>query len=258
MDARFGRWCRIAGTGSAFALFGIAGLVLTVFAFPIMNRLPGDRPQRERRAQRMIHRCFRFFMSYMRVIGLSDIRVRGLEKLQTPGGHLLVSNHPTLLDVVVLGSLLPQLDCVVKREAWSNPFMSGVVSSAGYIPNTSGVDLVESCAERLRRNRSLLIFPEGTRSPKRGLGLLHRGAAHTALRSGRPLTPIFIRCHPPTLMRGQKWHDVPPCRMQFSIEIGDPISPPIPERGDPRGAAARRVTAELRDFFEKRLQYPAV
>jgi 1-acyl-sn-glycerol-3-phosphate acyltransferase len=258
MDGRIGRWWRIAGTGSAFALFGIGGLALTVFAFPIMSLLPGDRSRRERRVQRLIYRCFGIFMTYMRVIGLSDVRVRGLERLREPGGHLLVANHPTLLDVVILGALLPQLDCVVKRESWSNPFMSGVVASAGYISNDSGVELVESCVERLRSNRSLLIFPEGTRSPKGGLGPLHRGAAHTALRSGRPLTPIFIRCDPPTLMRGQKWHDVPPCRMQFSIEIGDSIALPSPQCDDPRGAAARRITEELRDFFEKRLQYPAI
>jgi 1-acyl-sn-glycerol-3-phosphate acyltransferase len=256
MNGRIARWCRVAGTGSAFALFGIGGLALTIFAFPIMSRLPGDRSERECRVQRLIHRCFGFFMAYMRVIGLSDVRVRGLERLREPGGHLLVANHPTLLDVVILGALLPQLDCVVKREAWSNPFMRGVVASAGYIPNDPGVELVESCVGRLRSNRSLLIFPEGTRSPKGGLGSLHRGAAHTALRTGRPLTPIFIRCDPPTLMRGQKWHDVPPRRMQFSIEVGNAITPQVPDRGEPRGAAARRITAELRDFFEKRLQYP--
>ena len=258
MDGRIARWCRIAGTGSAFALFGISGLALTIFVLPIMGRLAGDQSQRERRVQRLIHRCFGFFMTYMRIIGLSEVRVRGLEQLRAPGGNLLVANHPTLLDVVILGALLPQLDCVVKREAWSNPFMRGVVRSAGYIPNDSGVELVDNCVERLGAGRSLLIFPEGTRSPKGGLGPLQRGAAHTALRSGRPLTPIFIRCDPPTLMRGQKWYDVPPRRMQFSIEVGEAIDPPIPERGEPRGAATRQINAELRDFFEKRLQYPAV
>ncbi len=59
-------------------------------------------------------------------------------------------------------------------------------------------------------------------------------------------------------MRGQKWYDVPPSRMQFSIEVGEPIAPPTLTAGVPRGVAARRMTAELRDFFAKRLQYPTV
>jgi len=155
-----------------------------------------------------------------------------------------------------MGSLMPQLDCVVKREAWSNPFMRGVVEAAGYIPNDAGEQLVDRCVERIEQGGSLLIFPEGTRSPEGELGPFQRGAAHTALRSGRPLLPVSIRCDPPTLMRGQKWYDVPPRRMQFSIEVGEPIAPPRLTDEAPRGLAARRMTAELRDFFAKRLQNP--
>jgi hypothetical protein len=46
--------------------------------------------------------------------------------------------------------------------------------------------------------------------------------------------------------------------MQFSIEVGEPIAPPRLSADEPRGLAARRMTAELRDFFAKRLHYPAV
>jgi 1-acyl-sn-glycerol-3-phosphate acyltransferase len=257
MDGPIKRVWRIVATGSAFALFGIGGLAFAVIAAPILRRLSGTPLERERRAQRLIQRCFRAFMAYMWFVGLSDIRVRGEERL-SGGPHLLVANHPTLLDVVVLGSLMPQLDCVVKREAWSNPFMRGVVEAAGYIPNDAGEQLVDRCVERIGRGGSLLIFPEGTRSPEGGLGPFQRGAAHTALSSGRPLLPVSIRCEPPTLMRGQKWYDVPPCRMQFSIEVGEPIVPPTLSADASRGLAARRMTAELRDFFAKRLQYPSV
>jgi len=258
MDGPIKRLWRIVATGSAFALFGIAGLVLAVSAFPIMRRLSGSPRERERRVQLLIHRCFRAFMAYMHLVGLSEIRVQGMDRLREAGAHLLVANHPTLLDVVVMGSLMPQLDCVVKREAWSNPFMRGVVAAAGYIPNDFGEPLVDRCVERLEQGGSLLIFPEGTRSPEGGLGPFQRGAAHTALRSGRPLLPVSIRCDPPTLMRGQKWYDVPPRRMQFSIEVGELIAPPTLTAGAPRGVAARRMIAELRDFFAKRLQYPTV
>ena len=258
MDGPIKRVWRIAATGSAFALFGIAGLLLAAFVFPILRRFTGSSLERERRAQRLIQRCFRAFMAYMQLVGLSEIRVRGGERLAESGPHLLVANHPTLLDVVVIGSLMPQLDCVVKREAWSNPFMRGVVEAAGYIPNDAGEQLVDHCVERIEQGGSLLIFPEGTRSPEGGLGTFQRGAAHTALRSRQPLLPVSIRCDPPTLMRGQKWYDVPPRRMQFSIEVGEPIALPSPTAGEPRGLAARRMTAELRDFFAKRLQYPAV
>jgi 1-acyl-sn-glycerol-3-phosphate acyltransferase len=195
----------------------------------------------------------------MAALDLVEVSVRGEEVLRDPRAGLLVANHPTLLDVVMLGALLPQLDCVVKKQAWSNPFMRGVVRSAGYIPNDLGDHVLDICADRLRQGRRLLLFPEGTRSPKGGLGPFRRGAAHLALRCRMPLTPVSIRCDPPSLMRGQKWYDVPDGRMHFSIEVGEFLEPrPLVERREPRGVAARQLTRSLRDFYKKRLHTPHV
>ena len=159
--------------------------------------------------------------------------VRGAERLREPGGHLIVANHPTLIDVVLIGSLMPQLDCLVKTDASRNPFMRGVVRVAGYVPNDLGEAVVEACAARLREGRSLLLFPEGTRSMKGGeLGSFHRGAAHVALSSGRRILPLVIHCAPRALTRGQHWYDV-----------GDrPDALHDRGRGADRSARARRRT----------------
>ncbi len=256
MFSKLFRCWRVVATGSAFALFGIGGLLAAV-VFPMMNRLPGSRFIREARVQRVVHWLFRRFVQYMRAVGILHVEVVDAHLLQSPGGQLLVANHPTLLDVVMLGALVPQLDCVVKRASWSNPFMRGPIVAAGYIPNDPGEALVDQCAERLRDGRSLLIFPEGTRSPKGGLGPLRRGAAHMALRSQRPLRPVFIGCDPPALMSGQPWYDVPSRPMRYTIEVGPAIDlrPFTDEKA--RGAAARELIAAVRDFYEERLQNPS-
>lgn len=252
MESRVFRWWRIAATGSSFALFGLGGL-LAALVFPVLNAFPGSALERESRIQYVVHGLFRAFVGYMRAVGVLTVEVIGAERLRGSGGQLLVANHPTLLDVVMMGSLVPQLDCVVKREAWSNPFMRAPVVAAGYIPNEAGEELIHLCAERLVQERSLLIFPEGTRSPKGGLGPLRRGAAHMALHSGRPLVPVFIGCDPPALMRGQPWYDVPARPMHYTIEIGDRIEVPAPSEARRRGLLARQISASLRDFYEKRL-----
>jgi 1-acyl-sn-glycerol-3-phosphate acyltransferase len=133
-----------------------------------------------------------------------------------------------------------------------------VVKAAGYVPNDLGEAVVEACAARLREGRSLLLFPEGTRSMKGGeLGVFHRGAAHVALRSGHPIRPLVIDCHPRFLTRGQHWYDVPDRPMGFSIEVGDPIDPrKLTREDESRGVASRKLTAALRDFYQARL-YPA-
>jgi len=252
---RLSRWFRIAGTAISFAAFGIGGLILALFCFPLLRIGAKTARQREERAQYLVHLAFRFHVRLMRAMGVCTLSIRGAEKLREPGGHLIVANHPTLIDVVLIGSLMPQLDCLVKIEAWRNPFMRGVVSAAGYVPNDLGEAVVEACAARLREGRSLLLFPEGTRSMKGGeLGAFHRGAAHVALRSGRPILPLVIDCHPRFLTRGQHWYDVPDRPMGFAIEVGDPIDPRKLTRDDEsRGVASRKLTAALRDFYQARL-----
>jgi 1-acyl-sn-glycerol-3-phosphate acyltransferase len=244
---------RALRTGFCFGTFGALCLFLGLAVFPLVQLRGGDAETRERRCQRWVARIFGWFTLVLRGTGVAEIHIRGAEQLQKPG-QLLVANHPTLLDVVLIGAQLPQLDCVVKKEAWANPFMGRVVRATGYVPNDLGESVIEACAERLRRGRSLLLFPEGTRSPAGELGPFMRGAAHLALRSGRALTPIVVRCTPPTLMRGQKWYDVPNRRMRFEIEVCAPIAPEsATEPDEPRSVAARRLTSRLRDFYLERL-----
>ena len=100
---------------------------------------------------------------------------------------------------------MPQADCVVKAQAWRNPALRGIVSVAGYIPNLDGEEAIRACAERLAAGRWLVVFPEGSRSPVRGLGRFHRGAAHMALEAGVPILPVTVSCEPPALKRGQPW-----------------------------------------------------
>ncbi len=250
---RLARAWRALRTGLAFAIFGALGLFLGLVLFPLEQRFARDAERSQRRCQRQVSGVFRLFTCVLRGLGLAEIQIRGAERLRTPG-TLAVANHPTLLDVVLIGAQMPQVDCVVKKEAWSNPFMRHVVSATGYVPNDLGESVIEACAARLLRGRSLLMFPEGTRSPEGTLGPFMRGAAHLALRSGRPLTPIVVRCTPPTLMRGQKWYEVPDRRMRFDIEVCEPIG--LAEASDPaepRSVAARRLTAALRDFYRERL-----
>jgi 1-acyl-sn-glycerol-3-phosphate acyltransferase len=245
----------MAGTGISFAVFGAGGLVLALLCFPVLRIATPDPRVRERRAQYLVHLAFRFHVRLMQALGVCRLSLRGAEKLRRPGGHLIVANHPTLIDVVLIGSLMPQLDCLVKTAASRNPFMRGVVRVAGYVPNDLGEAVVEACAARLRQGRSLLLFPEGTRSMKGGeLGTFHRGAAHVALSSGRSILPLVLHCSPRALTRGQHWYDVGERPMGFAIEVGDPIDPQkFVKDGDPRGVASRKLTAALRDFYHARL-----
>jgi 1-acyl-sn-glycerol-3-phosphate acyltransferase len=167
---------RVFVTGFSFALFGFGGAVFTLLVIPVLRRMPGDATERQMRCQFAVHRAFGWFVRVMEVLGLLAVEVRNRERLREPG-QLIVANHPTLLDVVFLVSQLPQADCVVKQAVMANPFMRGTAVCAGYLANDPGDALVAACAERLGRNRSLLLFPEGTRTDDGSLGQFRRGAA---------------------------------------------------------------------------------
>jgi 1-acyl-sn-glycerol-3-phosphate acyltransferase len=246
-----------AASAIAFALFGLGGVLLPIFVFPVLRLLPGSREQWQLRCQLAVHRGFRIYLAIIEAIGVVRMQVEGAEELRQPG-QLVVVNHPTLLDAVFLISLMPQADCVAKQATWSNPFMWGVVTATGYLSNDLGIELVEACAERLRAGRSVLLFPEGTRSPKGGLGSFQRGALHAALRAGKPLRTVVLSCSPPALMRGRRWWQMPTERLAIGVDARATLDPSAwVEPGMSRGVAARRASAALHDFYAKTLARPA-
>ncbi|MBJ7517671.1 MAG: 1-acyl-sn-glycerol-3-phosphate acyltransferase, partial [Stenotrophomonas sp.] len=159
-----------------------------------------------------------------------------------------------LIDVVLLVALLPNADCVVKRAVARNPFMLGTVGAAGYIVNDDGPALVEAGIAAVRGGGCLVIFPEGTRSEPGQPLRLRRGAANIAVRGRLDMTPVRIRCSPPTLEKGRKWYRVPPRRFHVSLEVGEdiPIGTFLDEDAAAGGEAlaARLVTDHLTHYFQ--------
>lgn len=241
-------------TGAAFLLFGTISVALAAVVIPVARRLSRDLPP-DLRAQRVIHRGYCLFIGYLVKAGVMTLRTEGADRLKGEGAVLVVANHPTLIDMCVLGSIMPQVDCIVNVKRAENPTLRGAVTAAGYVRNDGGAAVVNECAARLRAGRTVLVFPEGTRSPRSGLGPFKRGAAHVALRSGHEILPVLITCDPPTLLKGQKWYDVPDRSFQVTVRTLDPISPkPYASSGDSAGLAARKLTAELREAFLKRME----
>lgn len=247
------RGWRILGTAIGFAFVGSVSLGMALFAFPLIRLIPGTRKQSELRCQYALHLVFRVFVGLISVFGVMRLRGDDMRALREPG-TLVVANHPTLIDALVLMSFMPQADCVVKGSYCDNFFLSGAVEGAGYIPNRNGPQLVEECAERLRQGRTVLIFPEGTRSPKGELGPFARGAAHIAIRAGCEPLPVTIECDPATLYRGLSWWDVPERRFEITLTVGQPIPIDTAVSQSPsRSRAARSITDLLRDHFQRRL-----
>jgi 1-acyl-sn-glycerol-3-phosphate acyltransferase len=235
-----------------FVLFGVGALFISVTMFPLLRLSTWNAALARRRIQCGMQLTFRLYMEVMRVLGILTYTVEGAERLRQPG-RLVVANHPTLIDVVLLVSLMPAVDCIVKRGLWRNPFLRWPVAWAGYLPNSEGEELVEACAATLRHGRSLLVFPEGTRTVPGKPMHLQRGAAHIALAADAEILPITITCDPPTLFRGNPWYRVPARRFHMHVVIGAPVAArSFCEAGATPARAARRLNAWLLAYYGPR------
>ena len=107
-------------TAFSYLCFGLGGLVFTVLALPVLFCLPGGQVARARRAQWALHWLFRAYVRMMSLLGVVSYRIKNLEKLR--GARLILANHPSLLDVVFLISMVPNACCVVKGRVAHNFF----------------------------------------------------------------------------------------------------------------------------------------
>lgn len=240
---------RIAATGFVFALFGLGALFISLTMFPLLRLSTFDAEVARKRIQRGMQLTFRIYMEIMRALGILTYRVSGGERLRERG-RLVVANHPTLIDVVLLVSLMPEVDCIVKRGLWRNPFLRWPVSWASYIPNSEGEELVDGCAATLRRGHSLLVFPEGTRTVPGRPMRMQRGAAHIALAADCEILPVSITCNPPTLFKGNPWYRVPSRRFHLDVVVGTPVpARQFRREGEVPARSARRLTQWLLAYY---------
>ncbi|MGH8150774.1 MAG: lysophospholipid acyltransferase family protein [Steroidobacteraceae bacterium] len=239
---------RLAVAATGFALFGLGCLALTLLALPALRLLPGSARARELRVRRLIGGSMRGLVRLLQAIGALSFEVEGAGRLGRPG-QLILANHPTLFDAVLLLGLAPASTCIVKEALWHNPFVRWPVAAAGYVSNRSADRMIEQAADALRAGQSVIIFPEGTRTAPGQPMRLQRGAAAIAVRAAAVVTPVYIRCNPSTLTKGQPWYRFPERCVNFSLQAGADIDPEPFRRGAPAPIAARELNERLLEAF---------
>ena len=238
---------RLLATGLSFTLFGVGGVVIPALAVPVLYALPGSKADKQIKARKLVHYTFKLFIRFMQGVGILSWETNGLEKLNRRG-LLILANHPTLLDVVFLVSLIPNVNCIVKNRLLRNPAMKGFVSLTGYITNDQGEALILGAAQSLSEGSCLLIFPEGTRTRAGAPLSFQRGAANIAVRTPVDITPIRVKCQPATLSKEHRWYNIPerPFKMSFNVEDDIKIEPYLTSNAT---LAARQLTRDLEQYF---------
>ena len=134
----------------------------------------------------------------LRVCGIK-VNVKGLENVDPSVPRIYMTNHQSFFDIFAVLACLPvNFKFIVKQELMKIPFFGPAMKKAGYIgiernDPRKAVLSMKQAADRIKNGASVLIFPEGTRSPDGRLQEFKRGGFNLAIKAGCDIVPIGIR-----------------------------------------------------------------
>ncbi len=154
---------------------------------------------RENSFQRLNHHFYKGFFFLIRIF-IPGQKWHIADKIKSIRSSVIVCNHLSYLDPLLLISLYPRHKTIVKSTFFSVPIFGWMLKRSGYIPSTSEGRLSELMIERidamdgyLSSGGNLFIFPEGTRSRDGTIGRLNKGAFKIARLCQTPIKVLYIR-----------------------------------------------------------------
>ncbi len=185
----------VAGTGSLLFWGFIA--VSSILLFPVALLIWAvTRPFDPR--TRALHQFTCFWASlYTWLNPLWRVRITGKQHIRAGVTYVMVANHLSLVDILVLFRLFVPFSWVSKEENFSVPFIGWNMRLNGYIPlkrgdKASAAVMMDACRATLGERTSIMMFPEGTRSRTGELQAFKPGAFALALETGSPVLPIVL------------------------------------------------------------------
>lgn len=176
----------------AIVYFGLGAVVLAIFVFPFIRIFSFKKKEDFGvLARAYVSHTFRVFLGSLNLTHTSIRKVEDKDAFRNIHSKIIVANHPSLLDFVYIMSLVPNSTCIVRGSLTHTP-LRGVIKQA-YITNTTEFeDVLVECKKLTDQGCNVIIFPEGTRTPRHGQNNYKKGAARIALYCGCDIQPVFI------------------------------------------------------------------
>ena len=184
----------IVGKLACFAYFGLSSLFASFIIFPLIYVFIWEKKAQYNAKIAVVRGHFSFFIWLIRWVAHYKIDTSAMQKYKDMRSTVVVANHPSLIDIVVLISAIPHPDCIVAGRLFNNFWMRKIVGQLFVDSFANTEELLERCRKSLHDGNNMIIFPEGTRTRPETVGKpLKRGAAQIALRAGSDILPIHIK-----------------------------------------------------------------
>lgn len=172
------------------SIFFGGSLCLNAFALALLLLCP--KRQRAPLMRRTLQRTCHLWIRILATVCVERIDFRGLSGIAGKRGQLWIANHPSIIDIALLISRVPNATCIYKGRIAKHPFYGFLPKACDFIPNVGGPDLVRLACAELEKGSNLIVFPEGTRSPLDPSHTFKGGFALIAKRSKAPVNLVEI------------------------------------------------------------------
>jgi len=175
----------------------IAGIVITASAFlasVVIKFLPLPIPNREK----LVHaQCFWWSDTLIALNPFWKLDIKGLENIDPSQTYVVVANHQSLGDIIIIYQTHMYFKWVAKKELLKVPFIGGLLWVNDHVLVArdelgSIKEVYKKASAHLKSGVSMLFFPEGTRSATDEMGEFKNGAFKLAIKEKRPILPVFI------------------------------------------------------------------
>lgn len=128
----------------------------------------------------------------------TKVEVVGIENILRNKPQIFAANHQSDFDVLIILAHIPgQFRWIAKKELFHIPVFGAAMKAAGHIAidrfnHDKAIQSLDEVAQCIREGKSVMSFPEGTRSRDRGIKTFKQGIFHIAIKSGVPVVPVTI------------------------------------------------------------------
>ena len=175
----------------AMLCFGIGAIILAILVFPFIRLFTLHKSDFGIIARAYVSHTFRVFLKNLEICKTSILKVEDRQAFRDIHSKVIIANHPSLLDFVYIMSLVPNSTCIVRGSLTRTP-LRGVIKQAYITNNTDFNEVLVECKKLTDKGCNVIVFPEGTRSPRIGRNNYKKGAARIALYCGCDVQPLFI------------------------------------------------------------------